>query len=68
MGPVSIGVEVQRNTDGDTPSIKLHAARASDELSWRDTKKVPVPVNVLPVFSGVFIINVYERTFYMCLL
>ena len=21
MGPVSIGVEVQRNTDGDTPSI-----------------------------------------------
>ena len=22
MGPVSIGVEVQRNTDGDTPSIR----------------------------------------------
>ena len=25
MGPVSIGVEVQRNTDGDTPSNKNHS-------------------------------------------
>ena len=25
MGPVSIGVEVQRNTDGDTPSIEVYA-------------------------------------------
>ena len=24
MGPVSIGVEVQRNADGDTPSTKVH--------------------------------------------
>ena len=24
MGPVSIGVEVQRNTDGDTPSSPNH--------------------------------------------
>ena len=24
MGPVSIGVEVQRNTDGDTPSRIIH--------------------------------------------
>ena len=26
MGPVSIGVEVQRNTDGDTPSNAIRAA------------------------------------------
>ena len=25
MGPVSIGVEVQRNTDGDTPSSSIGA-------------------------------------------
>ena len=26
MGPVSIGVEVQRNTDGDTPSKLVHVS------------------------------------------
>ena len=25
MGPVSIGVEVQRSTDGDTPSMSVYA-------------------------------------------
>ena len=27
MGPVSIGVEVQRNTDGDSPSKKNHPSK-----------------------------------------
>ena len=29
MGPVSIGVEVQRNTDGDSPSTHLHEVKCS---------------------------------------
>ena len=36
MGPVSIGVEVQRNTDGDTPSISL---RDTD----KEVSRGPVP-------------------------
>ena len=27
MGPVSIGVEVQRSTDGDTPSTAYHVTK-----------------------------------------
>ena len=34
MGPVSIGVEVQRNTDGDTPSTSDGDLR-SDEVVLR---------------------------------
>ena len=33
MGPVSIGVEVQRNTDGDTPSRELYARLVSNLFS-----------------------------------
>ena len=33
MGPVSIGVEVQRNTDGDTPSSTIYVAKkGADQL------------------------------------
>ena len=35
MGLVSIGVEVQRNTDGDTPSIQIRAAAGVVQLSGR---------------------------------
>ena len=28
IGPVSIGVEVQRNTDGDTPSVEAYNTMA----------------------------------------
>ena len=34
MGPVSIGVEVQRNTDGDTPSICSDARFQKSDVSF----------------------------------
>ena len=38
MGPVSIGVEVQRNTDGDTPSSSKEADQCFN--SDRSSKRV----------------------------
>ena len=34
MGPVSIGVEVQRNTDGDTPSTPKAIRCANYNIFW----------------------------------
>ena len=36
MGPVSIGVEVQRNTDGDTPSKSPGQVRSNFEYDYPD--------------------------------
>ena len=42
MGPVSIGVEVQRNTDGDTPSIFSHGWRKSNCCHRKRTKTLAI--------------------------
>ena len=34
MGPVSIGVEVQRNTDGDTPSRLSHPNQLAEKYTF----------------------------------
>ena len=39
MGPVSIGVEVQRNTDGDTPST-IHVAKTKALISCAVTAQL----------------------------
>ena len=36
MGPVSIGVEVQRNTDGDTPSINKPGLTGAGGVVYMD--------------------------------
>ena len=54
MGPVSIGVEVQRNTDGDTPSRHLSVTssvhKVLSEYYWpgiyRDVKRFVQACNV----------------------
>ena len=45
MGPVSIGVEVQRNTDGDTPS-KTPVPHTINSHVLKDTKSMSVILKV----------------------
>ena len=59
MGPVSIGVEVQRNTDGDTPSSRKCVESKSSKFMLRDCIRLDQVINELSLYSKIhnFFIN-----------
>ena len=54
MGPVSIGEEVQRNTDGDTPSnVLLDLLKKSTIMLYVACNLAPLELNSIILYANI---------------